>query len=160
MFRTGWRKQIAFLAALTMTSATWASGGGGGGGGGSGPAIDPAMQSIKQAIDAQDWDGALGRLQDYVVAHPKDADAYNWLGYASRKKGNLDDAFRFYDTALMLNPKHRGAHEYLGEAYLQAGNLAKAQEHLAVLDGLCWLPCKEYSELKAALADYATHAAR
>jgi tetratricopeptide (TPR) repeat protein len=118
------------------------------------------MLSIQQAIDAQDWDGAIGRLQDYVGTHPKDADAYNWLGFASRKKGNLDDAFRYYDTALSLNPKHRGAHEYLGEAYLQAGNLPKAQEHLAMLDKLCWLPCKEYSQLKAAIADYTTRVAQ
>jgi hypothetical protein len=34
------------------------------------------------------------------------------------------------------------------------GNLAKAEEHLAVLDKLCFLPCEEYRDLKAAIAAY------
>ena len=34
------------------------------------------------------------------------------------------------------------------------GNLAKAEEHLARLDKLCFFRCKEYSDLKAAIAKY------
>ena len=49
---------------------------------------------------------------------------------------------------------NRGAHEYLGEAYLMVGNVAKAKEHLSVLDKLCFFPCDEYSDLKKAIADY------
>ena len=35
-----------------------------------------------------------------------------------------------------------------------AGDLAHAEQHLAALDKLCWLPCEEYDDLKAAIADY------
>ena len=58
--------------------------------------------------------------------------------------------------ALAIDPKHRGAHEYMGEAYLLLGNLPQAEEHLAVLDKLCWLPCSEYSTLKTKVAEYRT----
>jgi len=51
--------------------------------------------------------------------------------------------FKHYNEALRIDPEHRGAHEYLGEAYLMVGNLAKAKEHLAVLDKLCFFPCDE-----------------
>lgn len=93
-------------------------------------------------------------LESYVARAPDDADAENYLGFSYRKLGNLDAAFRHYDKALALNPKHRGAHEYLGEAYLMTGNLAKAEEHLKILDALCFLPCDQYTMLKKAVAAY------
>ena len=34
------------------------------------------------------------------------------------------------------------------------GNVAKAEEHLKVLDKLCFLPCAEYTALKKAVAYY------
>ena len=67
---------------------------------------------------------------------------------------DMNEVFRHYEEALRLDPKHRNAHEYIGEAYLQVGNLAKAKEHLAALDKLCFLPCEQYSELKEAVRDY------
>jgi hypothetical protein len=35
-----------------------------------------------------------------------------------------------------------------------SGNLDKAEEHLKVLDRLCWLPCSEYTDLKKAIASF------
>jgi len=34
------------------------------------------------------------------------------------------------------------------------GNLAKAREHLQVLDRPCFFPCEPYTMLKRAIADY------
>jgi hypothetical protein len=62
--------------------------------------------------------------------------------------------FLHYEQALRIDPRHRGAHEYIGEAYLMVDDLAKAREHLAVLDKLCILPCEEYTDLKEAVAKY------
>ena len=42
----------------------------------------------------------------------------------------------------------------MGEAYLALNDLAKAKEHLARLDSLCFLPCAEYRELKEAVQAY------
>lgn len=111
-------------------------------------------QAGSKAIQAMDWQGAIDAFTKVVEADAGNADAWNYLGYANRKLGNYDAAFRHYARALEIDPKHKGAHEYLGEAYLLVDNLAKAEEHLAKLDDICLFGCNEYSALKKAVADY------
>jgi tetratricopeptide (TPR) repeat protein len=151
--------------ALAIAPEAFAAGGGGGGGGGGGmttltgqvSTVDPQFAAGVKAIDDGRFPDAIALLQSYLgasEAHEGDADAHNWLGYAYRRSGNYDAAFLQYDRALAINPKHRGAHEYMGEAYLLLGNLPQAEEHLKILDQLCWLPCTEYSQLKTKVAEY------
>jgi len=59
-----------------------------------------------------------------------------------------------YQKALAIDPKHRSAHEYIGEAHLELNDVAKAREHLAALDRLCFLPCSQYRDLKKAIETY------
>ena len=84
----------------------------------------------------------------------KNADAYNLMGYATRKSGNANGSLQYYNQALAIDPKHLGANEYIGEAYLQLDRPQEAQQHLARLDTLCTFGCTEYRMLKAAIADY------
>ena len=104
------------------------------------------------AIAQKQWESAVGIFSGAVVREPRNADAWNWLGYSQRKAGRLDAAFKAYATALKLNPEHRGAHEYVGEAWLMAGKPEKAQEHLETLAKLCNARCEEYEDLKKAIA--------
>jgi Flp pilus assembly protein TadD len=115
---------------------------------------DPDFEAGKAAIRNQNWNEAIGYFGKVATRDPRNADAQNWLGYANRKSGNLDAAFKHYDEALRLDPKHRGAHEYIGEAYLMKGDVAKAKEHLAALDRICFFGCEEYSDLKKSIAEY------
>ncbi|MEK7435583.1 MAG: tetratricopeptide repeat protein [Pseudomonadota bacterium] len=115
---------------------------------------DPNYAAGKRAIAASDWNAAQAALGKAVASDPGNANAQNLLAYAYRKLGSLDMAFKHYNEALRLDPKHLGAHEYIGEAYLMAGNPAKAEEHLAALDRLCFFGCEEYRTLKKAVADY------
>ena len=115
---------------------------------------DPDVEAGKAAIRAQNWQGAVDSFTKIAARDPRNADAQNWLGFAYRKSGNLDQAFKHYDQALKLDPRHRGAHEYIGEAYLIKGDLAKAKEHLFALDRLCFFGCEEYTDLKKAVAEY------
>ncbi|HEY9101586.1 tetratricopeptide repeat protein [Chitinimonas sp.] len=144
------------LWGLCVVTPAWASGGGGGGGSGGQPAVmqDPDYASGEKAIERKDWATAIRYMEAVTQRDPKNADAWNYQGYAYRQKGDTDTAFQRYEVALRLNPNHKGAHEYLGEAYLMVGNLAKAEEQLKALDKLCWLPCEPYSELKEKIADY------
>ena len=119
-----------------------------------GEPADPDVAAAQQAIKEKNWTRAVELLTKAVARDDKNAGIHNMLGYAERQRGNLDAAFRHYERALALDPKHRGAHEYIGEAYLTAGNLAKAEEHLARLDKLCFFPCEQYTDLKAAIAAY------
>lgn len=122
------------------------------------PAARPAEQSDyaagKRAIESGNWQAALAAFNKVVAKDPGNANAHNFLGYAYRRSGKLDLAFRHYEEALQLDPQHRGAHEYIGETYLLAGNLAKAEEHLKALDGICAFGCEEYDDLKKAVAEY------
>ncbi len=115
---------------------------------------DPDVEAGKAAIREQNWKGAVDAFAKVAARDPRNADAQNWLGFAYRKTGNLDQAFKHYDQALKLDPRHRGAHEYIGEAYLMKGDLAKAKEHLFALDRLCFFGCEEFTDLKKAVAEY------
>ena len=53
--------------------------------------------------------GALPLLQQVVAKEPKNADAYNLLGYATRKSGDPNGSLQYYNYALTLDPKHLGA---------------------------------------------------
>ncbi len=115
---------------------------------------DPDVIDAQKAIKDKNWDTAMELLNKAVARDPKNADIHNLMGFTERSRGNFDAAFKHYEQALALNPRHRGAHEYIGEAYLMTGNLAKAEEHLAKLDKLCFFSCEEYRDLKAAVAKY------
>jgi len=115
---------------------------------------DPDYESGKKAIEAKNWKAALDSFNRVATRDPGNADAQNYLGYAWRKSGNLDLAFKHYNEALRLDPSHKGAHEYIGEAYLIANNLPKAEEHLARLDKICFFSCEEYRDLKKAIEEY------
>lgn len=108
----------------------------------------------KAAIDKEQWDTAISSFTKVIATNPKNADAFNYLGYANRKKGNYEAAFGFYEQALAIDPDHRGANEYIGEAFLLTDNLDMAEEHLLRLDSLCFFGCPEYTMLKRAVADY------
>lgn len=97
---------------------------------------------------------AIPVLQRAVAAEPGNADAFNLLGFATRKSGDAPGSLQYYNKALSLDPKHIGAHEYIGEAYLMLGDVRKAEEHLARLDQLCIFGCREYRMLKDAIAAY------
>jgi tetratricopeptide (TPR) repeat protein len=75
----------------------------------------------------------LERVEDAVALDSTYAEAWNLVGYASRKLGDYDKSFAAYDHCLALKPDFAAAHEYLGEAYLEKGNLEKSREQLAFL---------------------------
>ena len=157
-----WRRQ-AILTAIVMlligpglTDRVLADGGGGDDRANQprGRAEDPDYTAGAKAIKANKFADAIPLLQRVVERDAKNADAYNWLAYATRRNGDAAAALPLYEKALAIDPKHRGAHEYIGEAYLILGNLPKAKEHLARLDSLCMLGCSQYRDLKKAVEEY------
>jgi tetratricopeptide (TPR) repeat protein len=123
-------------------------------GGSDSPGSTASYRDGEKAVKAKDYKKAVEILELVVKAEPRNADAYNYLGYSHRKLGALDKAFGYYETALKINPKHRGAHEYLGELHLQKNELAKAEGLLAKLRELCPRGCEEFEDLKKAIDDF------
>jgi len=154
---------VMLLLGTGLTDHARADGGGGGGGGGGDderanvPRSQPADADYTagvRAIKLDKFAEAIPLLQRVVGRDASNADAFNWLAYATRRNGDPAASLPLYEKALAIDSKHRGAHEYIGEAYLMLGNVAKAKEHLKRLDSLCLLPCSEYSDLKKAVERY------
>ncbi len=107
----------------------------------------------KKAIDAKNWALAASSFSKVVAQNPKNADAYNLLGYSNRWLGKYDEAFAAYNKALALDPRHKGALEYSGVAYLKVGQKAQAEAQLAKLQAIC-AQCEETTDLAKAVAAY------
>lgn len=105
----------------------------------------------KKAMDAKNWAQAVASFNKVVAQNPKNADAYNYLGYSNRWLGKYDEAFTAYNKALTLDPKHKGALEYSGIAYLKTGQKAQAEAQLAKLQAIC-ASCEETADLAKAIA--------
>jgi tetratricopeptide (TPR) repeat protein len=111
------------------------------------PKSDDYADGVK-AVNAGNFSDAAALFAKVVDHDPKNADAWNYLGFSDRKLGKFPDSLDAYEKALAINPDHLGANEYLGELYLQMGDMPKAEERLAKLDTLCSGSCVEYRTLK------------
>jgi tetratricopeptide (TPR) repeat protein len=76
---------------------------------------------------------ALERCQEAVTLDDRYHEAWNLIGYTSRKLNDYDNAFKAYEKCLAIKWDYAPAREYLGEAWLEKGDLAKAREQLAML---------------------------
>lgn len=142
---------LAPVAASAMGSGSDSSGGGSSAAK-TAPKQNAAYDKGVAAVEAQNWAVAIESLTVATEQDPKNADAFNYLGYAQRKSGDYFNALSSYRKALEIDPEHKGAHEYIGQAYLEIGNVAKAEEHLESLDSICTFGCAEYTSLKEAVA--------
>ena len=108
----------------------------------------------KSAVYSGRFETAIQILKKVISDEPRNADAHNYLGYSYRKLGKLDLAASSYFKVFAINPDHKGALEYQGELFLKQGNLSAAKLNLEKLAKLCSSNCKEYAELKRAIADF------
>jgi tetratricopeptide (TPR) repeat protein len=112
----------------------------------------PDLTAVRAKIKAKDFKSALADLNGMVDRGIQHADVYNLLGFSLRKSGDYARALTFYKKALDFDADHKGAHEYLGELYVETGQVAKAREHLAILERLCPKGCEEREDLAKAIA--------
>ena len=112
----------------------------------------PDLTSVRAKLKAKDFQSALAEVTRIIDSGVEHADAYNLMGFSLRKTGDYARALTFYRKALDYDADHKGAHEYLGELYVETGQLAKAREHLAILERLCPQGCEEREDLAKAIA--------
>ena len=123
------------------------------------PAVNHADTDFvtgKNAISSSGWEAAVESFNKALKADPENADIYNYLGYAYRHLGQMENAFSHYDSALRINPNHRGAHAYVGQAFLLVGKPEQAAAHLASLEKIGGKSCEEYQDLARAIIAYKT----
>jgi tetratricopeptide (TPR) repeat protein len=79
--------------------------------------------------------GAQKKFSRATVLDPRLAEAWNYLGYTSRKLGDYAAALAAYDRALALKPGFPEAIEYRGHAYLGLGRIDDAKQAYLALFG-------------------------
>jgi tetratricopeptide (TPR) repeat protein len=112
----------------------------------------PDLTAVRALIKSKDFKGALVELAAMIDRGAQHADVYNLMGFSLRKTGDYPKALTFYQKALDFDADHKSAHEYLGELYVETGQLAKARQHLAILERLCPAGCEERGDLEKAIA--------
>lgn len=95
------------------------------------------------------YENALDAL---TAVRKPDTMTLTYIGYATRKMGDLDAGIAYYHQALALDPANLNTHEYLGEGYVAAGKMGLAKAELAKLETLCGKDCEQYRGLASAIA--------
>lgn len=85
---------------------------------------DSAIKKLKRALE---------RSRRAVELDSTYTEAWNLVGFTSRKLGDYPAAFAAYRTAIRQNPRYAQAREYYGQGLLEQGDLAGAREQLGWL---------------------------
>lgn len=116
------------------------------------PQVKAELAKAQSSIDGKNYEDAIRTLTAMIQTNPRNADAYNLLGFSYRKSEDMSRAERSYKRALRLDSDHKGALEYMGELFLETNRRDKAEELLARLEKLCPSGCEELEDLKGAFA--------
>jgi len=87
-----------------------------------------ARRSARCTKHREYYSSALAKFQEAVQDDSRLHEAWNYVGYTSRKLGNYDAALAAYQQALTLKPGYPEALEYRGEAFLGLNRVADAQQ--------------------------------
>ena len=91
------------------------------------------------------YTSAYKKLLEANKIENRNPDILNYLGFTLRKKGNYDEAEKYYLKGLEIDPNHNGINEYLGELYVKTNRIDLAKKRLAILEKC---NCEEFKELK------------
>jgi tetratricopeptide (TPR) repeat protein len=108
-------------------------------------ALDAGLAAVKEAEGLETGEGAAAgkklsaaakasytkaraKFEEATKADPNLAQAWNGLGYSSRKLGNYKAALTAYDKAIELRAGYPEATEYRGEAYLALNRIEDAKQ--------------------------------
>jgi tetratricopeptide (TPR) repeat protein len=98
-------------------------------------AKDPGKRDKAAARARKQYDKARGAFALAVQTMPNMHEAWNYIGYTSRKLGEYDKALAAYEEALRLKPGYAEAIEYRGEAFLGLGRVDDAKSAYMTLFG-------------------------
>jgi tetratricopeptide (TPR) repeat protein len=104
------------------------------------------------------WLAKNGRYAEALaylnLSRSRDARVLTYIGFATRKQGDVEKAMPLYAEALALDPDFVVARAYLGEAYLTKNEPARAKAQLAEIATRCGKACPAYVDLDRQIAAY------
>jgi tetratricopeptide (TPR) repeat protein len=86
-----------------------------------------------QAEVKQGFRDAREKFRKAAEADPSMKEAWNLIGYTSRRLGEYTESLKAYEAALQLAPDYPEATEYLAELYVETGRLEDAKAAFAKL---------------------------
>lgn len=114
--------------------------------------------SDAEAFYAGYWLAREGRYAEALayLRLPKvpDARVLTYIGFATRRLGDVDGALPYYARALSLDPDYAVARAYLGEAHLARAEVDRAKAELAEIARRCGTACPEYVDLAGHVSRY------
>ena len=113
---------------------------------------DDLFWQARAYVDEKKYELALDLL--HRVRNPDQPRVLNYIGYSTRKLGDVEKGITYYKKALSIDPDYILSREYLGEGYLQKGDLKAALNQLAEISKRCGAGCEEYRDLAEAIARY------
>ena len=94
-----------------------------------GPLLTPALRALAAiAIEQQEYEQALKLHKQLLESEEPSADLFYNLGLLSQKRGHPQDAVRYYQRALALQPDSARALMNLGHALASLGKHEEAQD--------------------------------
>lgn len=108
------------------------------------------------ALRSEDYQEARQALERAIVADPKNARAYAYLGQVHQQLGALHEARKYYRIALEIDPDQVEGLSWAGQSDVALGQIDQAQEKLERLRRLCGPGCAEYRALERSLAAHRT----
>lgn len=117
-----------------------------------------AQMSDDELFYAGYWLAKSGRYADALtylnLSRARDAKVLTYIGFATRKLGQVDKALPFYAAALDRDPNFVVARAYLGEAHLTRGEPQLARAQLGEIEARCGTTCPAYVDLDRHIAAY------
>ena len=90
------------------------------------------------------------------IANQNQPRVQNYLGYANRKAGRMEDAMMYYNVALSMDPDYVLARSYMGQGLLQQGDFGGAYAQLREIKARAGTDNRPYQMLAAAITGMPT----
>jgi Tfp pilus assembly protein PilF len=126
---------------------------------GASPISNALVRQGQQALARKDYDAARRSFEQAIVADPHDAGAFGDLGRANQRLGAVDKAWRYYRTALDIEPDNVRVLAWSGDLDVSLGRLDSAREKLDHLHTVCGT-CADYRRLDRTISAYVARQSR
>jgi predicted Zn-dependent protease len=100
-------------------------------------------------------DDAISLLKQ--IADQNQPAVQNYLGFANRKAGRMDDAMMYYNAALALDPDYVLARSYMGQGLLELGDFGGAYTQLQEIKSRAGTDNRPYQMLAQAITGTPTN---
>ncbi len=89
-------------------------------------------EEAKRLFEEGKYDEAEPLLKTIIQEKPTYADVLNKLGFIENLKGNLEEAVKYFQRAITINPRYTEASLNLAITYNELGEFKKAEEVMAM----------------------------